>query len=296
MAKSGRGARGGQHARRRGDGREAVSERVAGGLAELIPDPEHSRAWQLLVDGAPQSHIDLGDPTRLSFSYQRRLGHVIDLAAPPGQPVNLLHLGGGGLTLARYAAATRPRSTQQAAEPDTALTELVRRELPLPAGARIRARAQDARAVLGRLPEGWADLVIADVFQAARTPAHCTSAEFLDQVRWVLRADGWYAANITDGPPLRHLRAQTATALHRFAAVALAVEPAMLRGRHFGNAILLAADEDLPVAELTRRCADDPCSARLLTGPDLTEFTAGAAVITDATAAASPPPPPGTFD
>ncbi|MFD5319049.1 spermidine synthase [Streptomyces sp. NPDC127098] len=281
---------------RRAGGRPVVSEDVGGGLAELVPDVDRPRGWHVLLDGAPQSHVDLDEPTRLVFEYQRRIGHAIDLVAPPGRPIDVLHLGGGGLTLARYTAVTRPRSNQQVAEPDAALTALVRRELPLPDGARVRVRAVDARALLDRLPEDWADLVIADVFQGARTPAHCASAEFLDHVRRVLRPDGWYAANVTDGPPLAHLRAQTATALDRFAAVCLAVEPAVLRGRRFGNGVLFAAEVPLPGPELTRRCAGDPQPARLLAGRELVDFTGGAPTVTDATAVASPPPPDGSFE
>jgi spermidine synthase len=276
-------------------GRQPLTEDVAGGLARLVPDPDRTGSWELLIDGAPQSHIDLADPTRLVFEYQRRLGHIADLLAPPGRPVTVLHLGGGGLTLARYVAVTRPRSTQQVAEPDGPLADFVRRELPLPDGARLRVRRADARALLGRMPGGWADLVIADVFDGARTPAHCTSAEFLDEVRRALRPGGWYAANIADGPPLAHLRAQVATARARFAEVLLAAEPAVLRGRRFGNGVLCACDAPLPAAELSRRCAGDPYPARLLAGRELTDFTAGAAVVRDTTATPSPPPPDGTF-
>lgn len=284
--------------RRRGTGaaRDAVREQVGGGLAQLLPDPDRPDGWELLLNGAPQSHVDLADPTRLAYEYQRRLGHITDLVAPPGQPVHAVHLGGGGLTLARYLAVTRPRSAQQVAEPDTRLTALVRRVLPLPNGSKIRVRGTDARALLGRLPDGWADLVIADVFDAARTPAHCTSAEFLDEVRRTLRPDGWYAANHADGPPLVHLRGQAATVLSRFAHACLAAAPAVLRGRRYGNGVLLAADRPLPVTELVRRCARDPYPARLLTGVELRDFTAGRPPVTDATATPSPPPPPGAFD
>ena len=83
------------------------------------------------MDGAPQSHVDLDDPRYLEFEYMRRLGHLVDLAAPAGEPLRVLHLGGGGLTLARYVAATRPGSEQLAVEADAALVELVRRRLPL---------------------------------------------------------------------------------------------------------------------------------------------------------------------
>lgn len=71
---------------------------------------------------------------------------------------------------------------------------------PLDPQARIRVRSADARAGLGRIQDGWADLVIADVFSGARTPAHLTSAEFLAEVRRVLKPGGQYAANLADGP------------------------------------------------------------------------------------------------
>ncbi|MGW3113879.1 spermidine synthase [Streptomyces sp. NPDC001091] len=274
---------------------EAVVEAVDGGLAELIPDPDRARAWSLLIDGAPQSHVDLDDPAHLSFEYQRRIGHVIDLVAPQGKPVQAVHLGGGALTLARYTAATRPRSTQQVVERDTALVQLVRRELPLDPGARIRVRSADAREGLAKVPDGWADLIVADVFSGARTPAHLTSAEFLDEVRRALRPGGVYTANLADGPPLAHLRGQIATAAARFAELALIADPAVLRGKRFGNAILIASDLPLPLAELTRRAASDPHPARLEHGPRLTDFTGGAAPVTDTSAVASPAPPPSVF-
>ncbi|MDO0914730.1 fused MFS/spermidine synthase [Streptomyces sp. DT2A-34] len=281
--------------RRSGAAVASVVETVDGGLAELIPDRDRARAWTLLIDGAPQSHVDLDDPAYLSFEYQRRLGHVIDLVAPPGKPVQAVHLGGGALTLARYVAATRPRSTQQVVERDAPLVQLVRRELPLDRGARIRVRSVDAREGLAKVPDGWADLVIADVFSGARTPAHLTSTEFLDEVRRTLKPGGWYAANLADGPPLAHLRGQIATAAARFAELALVADPTVLRGKRFGNAVLLAADLPLPVAELTRRAASDPHPGRVEHGRSLTDFTGGAVPVTDAAAVASPAPPPSVF-
>ncbi|MCG8967412.1 spermidine synthase [Streptomyces sp. CL12-4] len=274
---------------------ESVVEDVDGGLAELVPDRERARAWTLLIDGAPQSHVDLDDPAYLSFEYQRRLGHVIDLAAPPGKPVHAVHLGGGALTLARYVAATRPRSTQQVIERDAALVQLVRRELPLDPGARVRVRSTDARAGLAKVPDGWAHLVIADVFSGARTPAHLTSTEFLDEVRRALAPGGVYAANLADGPPLTHLRGQIATAAARFPELALVADPAVLRGKRFGNAVLAASDHPLPIAELTRRAASDPHSARVEHGKALTDFAGGAQPVTDAAAVASPAPPASVF-
>ncbi|MDF6042625.1 fused MFS/spermidine synthase [Streptomyces sp. JH14] len=285
----------------RGSGRisdrkpENLAEAVDGGLAELIPDRERAHAWTLTLDGAPQSHVDLDDPSYLSFAYQRRIGHIADLAAPAQQPLHVVHLGGGAFTLARYIAATRPRSTQQIVELDAALVQLVRRELPLDPQARIRVRSTDARAGLAKIPDDWADLVIADVFGGARTPAHLTSAEFLADVRRVLRPTGQYVANLADGPPLAHLRGQIATAATVFLELALAADPAVLRGRRFGNAVLLASALPLKVAELTRRVATDPHPGRVEHGKELVDFTGGAAAVSDADARPSPAPPPSAF-
>lgn len=265
------------------------------GRAELEPDRERTDAWTLLIDGAPQSHVDLADPGYLDFAYQRRIGHLIDLVAPARQPLNVVHLGGGAFTLARYTAASRPRSTQQIVEIDAELVAFVREHLPLDPQARVRVRAVDARAGLAKVPDGWADLVIADVFSGARTPAHLTSTEFLDDVRRALASTGWYVANLADGPPLAHLRGQVATAASRFAELALAADPVVWRGKRFGNAVLVAADRELPVAEFTRRVASDPHPGRVEHGRALADFTGGAAPVADASAVASPQPPPSVF-
>ncbi|MGH3588752.1 MAG: spermine synthase, partial [Pseudonocardia sp.] len=80
---------------RRGSRRDGVCVEVDSGTAELRADRDRRRGWTLLIDGAPQSHVDLDDPTHLEFDYVRRVGHVVDLAAPPRRPLRALHLGGG---------------------------------------------------------------------------------------------------------------------------------------------------------------------------------------------------------
>ena len=262
--------------------------------AELLRDADRRAAWMLLIDGVPQSHVDLDDPGYLDFEYVRRLGHLIDTAAPPGQPLRVLHLGGGALTLARYVAATRPGSPQLAVEVDGALVDLIRRRLP-PRDRRLRVRVGDARAELERLAAGSFDVVVADVFAAGRTPARLTSAQFWAAARRVLRPAGVVAANVADGAPLGHARAQVATALSVFPHACLIGDAAVLRGRRFGNLVLAASAGPLPAGPLTRRAAADPMPGRVLSGRDLTRFTAGAKPVTDADAEPSPAAPPGAF-
>jgi SAM-dependent methyltransferase len=273
----------------------SVEETVDSGTAELVPDPDRARAWTLVVNGTPQSHVDLDDPAYLEFEYVRRLGHVADLIAPAGRPLRVLHLGGGGLTLARYVAATRPRSTQQVVEIDAALVEFVRERLPLERGARIRIRKGDAREVLGRAPDASFDLVVGDVYAGGRLPSHLASKEFYEDVARTLRPGGLFAANLADGPPLSFVRGQVTTLRTVLPETCLIADPAVLRGRRFANLILLGGLTPPPVAGLTRKAAGDPFPGRVVYGEELTRFTGGAPPVTDATAGPSPAPPGDIF-
>jgi len=298
----------------------AVQADVASGVAELVADADRPRAWTLRVDGIPQSHVDLDDPLYLEFEYMRRLGHLTDLAAPAGQPLRVLHLGGGGLTLARYVAASRPGSSQLAVDSDGALVGLVRRLLPLdqpsrrasggrpsggrPSGGRagngstgrVRVRVGDARTVLGQLPAGSFDLVIADLFTGARTPAHATTVEFAADAAAALSPAGIFAANMGDGPPLTHARARVATVRAVFPHACLIADPGVMRGRRFGNLVLAASRKELPLGALAGRAAGDPFPGRVLGGAELDRFAAGARPVVDAEAEASPAPPLDLFD
>jgi len=274
---------------------------------ELLADPDRPRAWTLLVESTPQSYVDLDDPLYLDFEYMRRIGHVLDVAAPAGAPLRVLHLGGGALTLARYVSASRPGSRQLAVDADAALVELVRERLPLGQptrrvttqtrgrAGRVTVRVGDARAVLSDVRAGSFDVVIADVFAGARTPAHLTSVEFTAAARGVLTRRGIFVANMGDGPPLAHARARTSSAMAVFADVCVMADAPVLRGRRFGNLVLAASDAGLQVAALTRRIAGDPFPGRLLHGTELDRFVAGVKPITDETADLSPQPPPEAF-
>ena len=283
-----------------------VERRTDLGTARLLPDLDRPRAWLLTMDGAPQSYVDLDDPLFLEFEYVQRLAHAADLAAPSGRPLDALHLGGGALTLPRYLAATRPGSRQRVVELDAALTGLVRAYLPwAPSAAGVSAggvsaggievRAADARTALAATPDADADLIVADVFGGSRIPAHLTSVEFVREAARVLRPDGLYAANLADAAPLDFARSQLAGLRAVFPEVCLIAEPSVLRGRRYGNLVLLAGQRAFPVAELARRTAGDAFPARVVHGDRLDLLVGRARPVTDATAAPSPVPPDGAF-
>ncbi|MFJ2647764.1 spermidine synthase [Streptomyces sp. NPDC087420] len=265
------------------------------GTAKLMPDVDRERAWLLTVDGAPQSYVDLDEPTHLEFEYTRRLAHVVDSVAPPGAPLAVLHLGGGGLTLPRYVAVTRPDSPQHVVEADAGLLALVAERLPIPAGVGISVHHADARRWLGQAEGRSADVVVADVFGGSRVPAHLTSVEYAREAERVLRTDGIYLANLADGAPFDFLRSQLATFAAVFEELALIAEPGVLRGRRFGNAVLVASHSAIDTAALARRTASDAFPARVEHGSSLVRFTGDAMAVRDAGAVPSPRPPDGAF-
>ncbi|MFH9425352.1 spermidine synthase [Streptomyces sp. NPDC017529] len=260
-----------------------------------MPDVDRPHAWLLTVDGAPQSYVDLDAPTDLEFEYARRLAAVLDTAAAPAEPLDVLHLGGGALTLPRYLAATRPGSRQQVIEADRGLLALVAEWLPLPADSGIEVRAADARTALEAAPEHSADVIVADVFGGSRVPAHLTSVEYARAAARALRPQGLYAANLADSAPFGFLRAQLANFATVFTNLCVIAEPAVLRGRRFGNVVLAASRAELPLAQLARRAAADVFPARVEHGAALLRLVGDAAPVHDAQAVPSPRPPDGAF-
>ncbi|MER5829670.1 fused MFS/spermidine synthase [Streptomyces sp. NPDC002130] len=265
------------------------------GTAKLMPDVDRERAWLLTVDGAPQSYVDLDEPAHLEFEYTRRLGHVLDVVAEPGRALDVVHLGGGALTLPRYVAVTRPGSRQDVVEADRGLLELVAEHLPLPEGASVALHTADARAWLENAPANSADVLLADVFSGSRVPAHLTSVSYVREAARVLRGSGVYLANLPDAAPFAFLRSQLATLSDAFEELVLIAEPGVLRGRRFGNAVLVAGHRAIDVAALARLTAADAFPARVEHGAALREFIGGARAVRDEDAVPSPEPPDGAF-
>jgi spermidine synthase len=263
--------------------RADVRQPVKFGTAELVPDAGHPGGWTLLIDGVQQSYVDLDDPTRLRFEYCRRVATVVDTAAPLGTPLRVLHLGGGALTLPRYVAVTRPGSPQRVVERDRDLDDLVRRTLPLPDHADVRTAAGDARTAVEAMESGRFDLVINDVYVGDQMPTSVASVQFVRQIFRVLVANGTYTVNVADLPPLIFTRILAATLREVFADVCAIGEPDMLRGRRYGNLVLVAGSA-LPIARLARLAARDEKHGQLLHADLLTAWIGGVGPMTDAEA------------
>jgi spermidine synthase len=255
---------------------EPTERRTPFALAEVVP--EEGRPWRRLLrlDGEDCSHVDLRDPTRIEFAYVRRIADLADLLKPPRQPLDALHLGGGGFTLPRYLAVTRPGSRSEVAEVDPGLVELARAELDLRGTRGLRVRVGDGRAVLERRPDASADLVVLDAFHGTTVPAHLTTVECVAEAARALRPGGAFAANVIDMPPLPVARAVCAAACAVFAHVAIVATRKVVRGRQGGNVVVLASAAPLPLQELTRRALAGPVPELVVGEGQLTSWLGGA--------------------
>lgn len=266
-----------------------MERRVGSGLASV--EAEADGTFVLRIDGSPQSQVDLADPAQLSFEYMRRIGDVVDAIAPRRQPIAVLHVGGAALSLPRYVAVTRPRSRQIVLEPDEDLTEFVREALPLPKRSGIKVRPVTGRAGIGEMYDDSTDLVILDAFEHEAVPANLVTAEFFAECGRVLRPTGVLVANLIDGKAgLPFIRRTAATVQAAIGSGVVLAERKVLRGKGFGNVIVVASPQPVPDLTDAGRRAQPPYDTM-----PLHELAGKAAALTDAEGFVTPRAPASVF-
>lgn len=244
-------------------------------------------------EGHPQSYVHPDDPGLLVFEYVQHLALVID-TLPEGR-LAVTHIGGAGLTLPRYVEHTRPGSPQIVMEPDEELTALVREEIPLPRRHRIRVRPVDGATGLAALATTSADVVVLDAFADGRVPGELLGTTALRHVARVLRPGGAFLANLPDEPGLRHVARVAATARASLPHVAVIGLTEVLKGRRFGNVVLVASPDPLPQAELARRVAKADFPTGLRTEQQTARWVTGSAPFAEVGEASPPAPAPGAW-
>lgn len=257
---------------------------------ELVPDGDGRGGVTVMMDGWPQSHVDLADPGNLGFEYVAHFGAVID-TLPPG-PLGITHIGGAGLTLARYVNAERPGSPQIVLEPNVELTEIVRRELPLPRQHRIRVRPMDGLTGVAQLADASAEVMVLDAYADGQAPAELTTMQFLQDAARVIRPGGIMLLNLADEPDKAYLRRVYAGLVAVFGHVALIGTHEVLKGKRFGNTVAVASDARLDLPALRRQVAKMPFPTGLRDSVLLARQFAGSSAFTIADSEQSPPPPP----
>ncbi|MCG5442815.1 fused MFS/spermidine synthase [Micromonospora sp. NIE79] len=249
--------------------------------ARVTADLSRPSGRTLLLNSAQHSYVDLADPKHLEYAYTKWIGAVADVAAPAGQRVDALHLGGGGFTVPRYLTATRPGTDNLVFEIDGGLVELGEQELGVRPGPELRAVVGDARMLVAGEPTDSRDLVVGDAFGHLVVPWHLATREMAADVRRVTRPGGVYVQNVIDYPPLRFIRAELATVAAEFRHVALIAPPEALAQEQGSNFLIVGSDAPLPLEAVQARLAAVDPKVSLLSGAALTDFVDGAMVLTD---------------
>jgi spermidine synthase len=253
--------------------------------AYVEEDPERESGRALWLDTLRHSYVDLEDPTYLEFAYTRLFGDALAAAAPEEEPLDALHIGGGGFTMPRYLHATRPGSSSTVLEVDALLEEIAEEELGLETERKdLEIITGDARVGIRQVGEGAFDLAIGDAFGGVAVPWHLATLEFTGQVHDALAPGGMYVMNVIDYGPRDFMRAMVATLAEEFEHVAVAGPPERFAptGRaRGGNVVMLASDEPLPLEafeEANRRRGGQDV---VLAGTDLDRFAEKAPVLRD---------------
>lgn len=251
MGRQRRGRRAEQEPVEDPDALHAGTWQISTGTVELQPDPHTHGAWTVLINGVPSSHVDPARPGQLDFEYMRWMAAILRThvaAHLDPSSLRVLHLGGGACSMARWTHAQWPQARQVVVELDARLVELVRGWFDLPRAPLLRVRAGEAREVTESLTESTRDIVIRDVFAGAVTPEPLTTVEFARQMDRVLAPGGICLLNVGDTRDLQGARAEAAALLEVFEHVAAVADPAMLKGRRYGNVVLAASHAPLPAA------------------------------------------------
>jgi spermidine synthase len=190
-----------------------------------------------------------------------------------------LHLGGGACSLARYFHSAYPDARQVVVELDGKLAEYVRGWFDLPKAPLLRLRVGEARAVTETLTEDSRDFIIRDVFAGSLTPRPLTTAEFNGHIRRVLAPGGIYVVNSGDAPDLKNAREDAATIVAAFEHTLIIADPAMLKGRRYGNMVMAGSDSPLDGdPQLARRLLGGAVPAHIWNDAQVRAFAAGSPV------------------
>lgn len=257
------------------------------GTCELVRD-HLTDGWILTVNGAQSSHINLDDPAQLDFEYMQWIAELARDHWSTDNRLRVLHLGAGACSLARYFAATYPDARQVAVDIDQKLTELVREWFDLPRAPLLRLRVGEAREVTESLTDSTRDLIIRDVFAGSKTPTPLTTLEFTNHVRRVLAPGGIYVVNCGDTRDLSLARSEAATLGAIFEHLTVIADPAMLKGRRYGNIVIAGSDVPIGDSPALTRTLLGGVPAQIWLDPKVRNFAAAGRVLHDITPPSAP--------
>lgn len=252
-----------------------TTDRIA---ARLVSGRGTNGGFSLIVDGTTQSHVNPDDPRDLQLEYVRIIAAILDGTRTDGDPVSILHLGGGALTVPRYVTATRSGSRQHVVELYEELYGFVVEHLPLRDDS-VTAEFADARDALEGA--GRYQVAIVDVFSGDVAPRHISTVQFFETLAGHLEPGGIVIINTLATRGFDFTREVLATLGEVFEHRIAVASPEVLPGGRVGNVELAASDAPLDVAGIRRRLEGHPRRIEVLEGAALADITAGADIRRD---------------
>lgn len=227
---------------------------------KLVPDHFYPDAFWLQDDDGQtnQSYVDLRDPLHLELNYTKKVAAVINTLP---EPFAVIHVGGAGMTMARWMRAKFEDSFQVVFEPDEEMLDLVETRLPYPVG--ISVFPWDGKTGIDRTTDHYADLILLDAFIGEQVPDELVTEEFFADCKRVLHKDGTVIMNIIDNAPFNG--ASAACERLPFDHKLILSSPAVLRRRQRGNILLVGSDRPLDVDAIQEGIEKPPYPYRLLT-------------------------------
>jgi hypothetical protein len=241
---------------------------------QVVSEPPGGSRRTLILDDLTHSYVDLRNPRDLRLPYLRVVAAAVNALAKPGQPVAVLHVGGGAFALPRYISLTRPGSVNNVMEIDPAVVDAARVDFGFRPGPRLRVKVGDARVLTATERTRTYDFVVGDAFSSRSPPWHLTTEQFLGRVRQLLRPRGAYLMNVIDSGQ-RFVRAEAATLRRVFPNVALLELPGS------GNHVLAGANVRLDAVALASAARRLGVPVRVVEGAELQRLIGGAHVLQD---------------
>lgn len=139
-----------------------------------------------------QSAVSLSNPDILQLDYTRAMMAAF-MFSP--QAANILHLGLGAGSLAKFIHGHFPQSRQVVVELSPAVIEVAYKYFFLPQSPRLEVKQDDGERFLKSCDTQF-EMIFQDAFHAEGVSHHLESVEFFENVRDHLQSDGWLVNNV----------------------------------------------------------------------------------------------------
>lgn len=225
----------------------------------------------LVLDHLIHSYTEPNDPTFVYYDYLQNYADLTEhLRVTNGRDnLRFLFLGGGGYTLPRYFEHVYPESHTEVIEVDPGVVEANYSLIGLPRDTGIISYAMDARMGIyeseaGRGGEQY-DVIFGDAFNDVSVPYHLATKEFAEELRSLLKPDGYYAALVIDNMATgRFIVSYARTLQEVFPYVTVMATKGQNWNRGLGTYLIVAGNQPLNTAAAEQ--AIRPGATRSVTG------------------------------